>query len=175
MTRSFLLAALLLGACQAQPAGRDLTDAQASVGNGDVDVPNAPVSSDDPSPSADGTAAARPSRDCPIMSSSDWAAWINAMPGPRARPTLIVTGKATVPTGGYRFELADVQVMESYPVQVVVHLRQLPSANPGAPATQMVETHDMRGEWPIEPPVGSVTVRCGSRVLARISPVETAH
>ena len=35
---------------------------------------------------------------CPVVGASDWAAWVNAMPGPNARPTLIVTGKVTVPT-----------------------------------------------------------------------------
>lgn len=109
---------------------------------------------------------------CPIVASSDWAAWVNAMPGPGARPTLIVTGKVTVPTGGYRVEWADFRVAESYPVQVFVDLRPIP---PGGGAIQVVTTHDVRGEWPMSPPVGSVTIRCGNRVLARVSPVETAH
>lgn len=110
--------------------------------------------------------------ECPIISSSDWSGWVNAMPGPDARPTLIVTGKATVPTGSYRFAWRDMRVMESYPVQVAVDLQAIP---PAGGATQAVVTHDIRGEWPISPPVGSVTVSCGGRVLARIAPVETAH
>ena len=110
--------------------------------------------------------------DCGIVGSSDWAAWVNAMPGPNARPTLIVTGKVTVPTGGYRFEWRDMRVMESYPVQVAVDLATIP---PAGPATQALVTHDVRGEWPIDPPVGALTVRCGDMVLVRISPVETAH
>ncbi len=109
---------------------------------------------------------------CPIIGSSDWAAWVNAMPGPNARPTLIVTGRVTVPTGGYRFAWRDMRVMESYPVQVAANLHVIP---PAGPATQAVVAHDVRGQWPISPPVGSVTVRCGDRVLARISPVETAQ
>jgi hypothetical protein len=112
------------------------------------------------------------SMECGIIGSSDWAAWVNAMPGPNARPTLIVTGKVTVPTGGYRFEWRDMRVMESYPVQVAVELDAIP---PAGGATQAVVTHDVRGQWPIDPPVGSLTVRCGGTVLARISPVETAH
>lgn len=94
------------------------------------------------------------------------------MPGPNAKPTLIVTGKVTVPTGGYRFEWRDMRVMESYPVQVAVELEAIP---PAGPATQALVTHDVRGEWPMSPPVGSLTVRCGDMVLARIAPVETAH
>ncbi len=110
--------------------------------------------------------------DCPIISSSDWSAWVDAMPGPDARPKLIVTGKVTVPTGGYGFVWRDMRVMESYPVQVAVDLEAVP---PAGGATQAVVTHDVRGEWPMSPPVGSVTVRCRNQVLARISPVETAH
>ena len=109
---------------------------------------------------------------CPIAGSSDWAAWVNAMPGPNARPTLIVTGKVTVPSGGYRFAWRDMRVMESYPVQVVAELEAIP---PTGGATQAIVTHDVRGQWPISPPVGSVTVTCGGQTLARISPVETAH
>lgn len=110
--------------------------------------------------------------ECGISGSSGWAAWVNAMPGPNAQPKLIVTGKVTVPTGGYRFAWGDMRVMESYPVQVALELRTIP---PSGPATQALVTHDVRGEWPISPPVGSLTVRCGDLVLVRISPVETAH
>jgi hypothetical protein len=94
------------------------------------------------------------------------------MPGPNAKPTLIVTGKVTVPTGGYRFEWRDMRVMESNPVQVAVELEAI---RPTEAATQAVVTREVRGEWPVDPPVGSLTVHCGDSVLARISPVETAH
>lgn len=94
------------------------------------------------------------------------------MPGPNARPTLIASGKVTVPTGGYRFAWRDMRVLESYPVQVVAELEAIP---PSGGATEVVTTHDIRGEWPIDPPVGSFTVRCGDMVLASVSPVETAH
>jgi len=111
-------------------------------------------------------------RECPIMGSSDWAAWVSAMPGPGARPELKVTGKVTVPTGGYTFAWRDLRVMESYPVQIVAELEALP---PDGPATQAVVTHDLEGTWPADPPIGSVTVTCGGRSLARISSVETAR
>lgn len=107
---------------------------------------------------------------CPISASSDWTAWINAMPGPD-RPQLIVTGKVAVPSGGYTFAWRDLKTMESYPTQAMVDLEALP---PDGPATQAIQTHELRGEWTAEQPIGSVTVRCGTRVLARISPVRTA-
>jgi hypothetical protein len=109
---------------------------------------------------------------CDITGSSDWAAWVNAMPGPNARPTLIVTGKVTVPTGGYTFAWRDMRVMESHPVQVAI---ELAANTPSGAASQAMVTYDVRGEWPISPPMGSVTVRCGDMVLTRIAPVETAH
>ena len=110
-------------------------------------------------------------RGCPIMASSDWFAGVDAMPGPSG-PRLVVTGKVTVPTGGYRFEWADFRVAESYPVQVFAELRPI---RPAGPATQAVTTQEVRGEWPLSPPVGSVTISCGGQVLASISPVGTAH
>jgi hypothetical protein len=94
------------------------------------------------------------------------------MPGPGARPTLIVTGKVTVPTGGYRIEWGDFRIAESYPVQIYGELRAIP---PAESATQVVTTHDVRGEWPVDPPVGAVTIRCGDMVIARVSPVESAY
>jgi hypothetical protein len=109
---------------------------------------------------------------CEIIDSSNWAAWVNAMPGPNARPTLVVTGKVTVPTGGYRFAWRDMRVMESYPVQVVAEFEAIP---PTGGATEAIVTHDVRGEWPMSPPVGSLTISCGGRTLAAISPVETAQ
>ena len=109
---------------------------------------------------------------CPILSSSDWNAWVNAMPGPNMQPRLITTGRVTVPTGGYSFRWGDPRVMESYPVQVSVELIPV---RPAGPATQALVTHDVRGEWPMQPPVGSFSVTCGGRVLARVSPVETAR
>jgi hypothetical protein len=109
---------------------------------------------------------------CQIVSSSDWQAWVNAMPGPGSRPKLIATGKVVVPTGGYSFRWGEPRIMESYPVQVSVELIPIP---PGGMATQALATHEVRGEWPMSPPVGSFAVMCGGKSLARISPVETAH
>ena len=111
--------------------------------------------------------------ECGIIGSSDWAAWVNAMPGPNAQPKLIVTGKVTVPSGATRVEWSDMRVMESYPVQVVAELRAVEP--PGVAGAPVVVTHEVRGEWAISPPVGALTVRCGDMVLVRISPVETAH
>lgn len=112
------------------------------------------------------------SADCPVTGSGNWQAWVNAMPGPDSTPKLIVTGDVTVPTGGYSFGWTDLRIAESYPVQVFVRLTASP---PSGPATQAVTTQQARGEWPVSPPVGAVTVQCGGTTLARIAPVETAR
>jgi hypothetical protein len=112
-----------------------------------------------------------PPQSCPIIGSSDWQAWVDAMPGPGNRPHLIVTGKVVLPTGGWRVAWRDMRVMESYPVQVAAELDLLP---PPGPATQAITSYDVRGSWPIQPPVGSVSVSCGGTVIARIAPVVTA-
>lgn len=158
------LPALILLACQpAEPiadnqAAGDVNTTRAAPGQ------DAVVSSDDPTPqqpSRDG-----PTADCPIMASSGWQATVDAS------SRLTVRGRVTVPTGGYLIEWGDMRVAESYPVQIFADLRVVP---PSGPATQAVTTHDVRGDWPMDQPVGSFTVRCGNRVLARVSPVETAR
>ena len=105
---------------------------------------------------------------CSIIGSSDWTASVR----PAARPMLVVSGRVTVPTGGYRFVWRDMRVAESYPVQIFAELDAIP---PSGGAVQAVMTHEVRGEWPIDPPVGSFTVRCGDMVLARVAPVATAQ
>lgn len=191
MKQSIILSALLLGACQPGPQdNRAANDSLANAGSSapagaanaqmPAELPAGDASAADhaghagtgPSPSPGPGPTPPPNRsDCPIVSSSDWAAFVNAMPGPNARPKLIVTGKVRTPTGGYTVGLRLGPVAESHPVQVTVRLHATP---PDGPASQAIVTHDVRGSWPMSPPVGSVTIRCGSQVVKRISPVETA-
>lgn len=113
-----------------------------------------------------------PVGDCPVTASSDWRAWVNAMPGPNSQPKLMISGKVTVPTGGFTFGWSNFRVAESYPVQVFVELTATP---PSGAATQAVTTQEVRGEWPLAPPVGSVTIMCGHKTLGRIAPVDAAY
>lgn len=85
----------------------------------------------------------------------------------------MITGTVSVPTGGYRLEFVPhLQIRESFPAQAVATLVVFA---PDSPATQAVETHDLRWEWPVNQQVGSVTIRCGNQTVATIAPVETAH
>jgi nitrous oxide reductase accessory protein NosL len=107
---------------------------------------------------------------CPA-STANWRAWVNAMPGPNARPTLIVIGDATVPTGGYRMSLTLGATMRSEPAQQIVHLNVTP---PDGMATQAIVTSEVRGDFPGLPRYGAVTIVCNGEQVGRISPVETA-
>ncbi|MGI8931596.1 MAG: hypothetical protein ACR2FK_04345 [Sphingomicrobium sp.] len=165
--RALILAtAAILAACQ---PGRPINNDEAVSAKRTAGGPDAPVSSDDPPlpPTPD-----TPTADCPVVRSSDWRGHVDAMPGPNDNPRLIVTGQVTVPTGGYSLALRMGPVAESYPVQVTVYLDATP---PNGPATQALETREVRGSWRSEERVGSVTIRCGSRVLASLSGIETAH
>lgn len=174
MRALLLISAAALAACQAEePGNTNLAKSDGIVANLEAnlaDHPDRPVSSDDPlpvpPPEPDG-----PTSDCPIVKSSDWGAHVDAMPGPNDNPRLIVSGKVTVPTGGYKLALRMGQVAESYPVQVTVYLDATP---PSGPATQALETREVRGSWRSEERVGSLTIRCGGRVLARLANIETA-
>jgi hypothetical protein len=110
---------------------------------------------------------------CPIVSSRDWRAWVNAMPGPVARPTLHLTGTVVAPTAGYRMEFRpQLEELETYPVEVIATLQPFP---PPGPAAQVLTTHDLRWQWPLERgPVGSVSIHCGGREIAEV-PVTTAQ
>lgn len=180
MRATFLVCVLVLAACAVDPnSGNRAESVNAEVdsdrspsGNESVAAagdPDRPVSSDDPPAAAPPDL---PSLACPVIRSSGWRAHVDAMPGLNTNPRLIVSGQVTVPTGGYRVLLRMGQVAESYPVQVTVYLDATP---PAGMATQALVTHDVRGDWPSEERVGSVTVRCGSRPLARIDNVGTAH
>lgn len=112
------------------------------------------------------------SGECPAASTSDWIAWVNAMPGPDSSPTLIVTGNVTVPTGGYSLGLDLGPTLEMNPPIQQIILRVMP---PSGGATQAVVEHEVRGEFPALPSYGAVEIRCGSERLATIADIERAR
>lgn len=181
MTRSIpATAILLLIACQLAPttetvnAGENTPVAAgrpspAPKPNPQSPDPDTPVSSSDPAPPR------RPftsSADCQIVNHSGWAAHINAMPGPDARPTLIVTGVLGVKPAARTALRLDPAVMESYPPQYIVILDV---SHPSEPTIDLLTRREIRGEWLVTPPVGAVHVRCGKRTIATISDIQTAH
>jgi hypothetical protein len=110
---------------------------------------------------------------CPITSSRDWAAWLNAMPGPGTQPKLIVTGKVVTATGGYQIAFDPrLQVTKNYPAEAFATLNVIP---PSGAATPAIVTQNVRWEWPLNLQIGSVEIRCGDETLAHIEPVATAQ
>ncbi|RVQ69310.1 hypothetical protein EKN06_03745 [Croceicoccus ponticola] len=101
---------------------------------------------------------------CPIETRS-WQAWINAMPGPDMRPTLIVKGEALLP------EKASA-TLTAGPTD-----RMMP---PGQRVTLSVEPSDRAAGWqeirldiaPALPDYASVIVGCGGNEIVRITPIE---
>lgn len=115
---------------------------------------------------------------CPVLGSADWAAWVNAMPGPDG-PGLIVTGTVTLPTPGYDVTLEQGPSDRSArPVQVV----QLSAEAPGGMVSQVLSDYPVRFEMAspalldgMTAPFTAVRVVCGDEELARIEPVEVAQ
>ena len=162
-------AALLLGACAtAYPPGDPYGAPYPPQGRDAPYPPPQPYPPQPPYPPQGYPPATIDS--CPIVSSRDWRASVDTTAGPDQRPTLVVTGTVVAPTGGYRMEFEPfLQERRSYPVQLVARLRANP---PQGGATQALTTHDIRWQWPLQSgPVGSVTIACGDRTLAEISPV----
>lgn len=116
--------------------------------------------------------------DCPVLDSRDWSAFVNAIPGPDARPELIVTGTVQLPTAGYTVDLRPGPADRSArPVQMV----ELVAISPDGPAATVLTDMDVRLEMPaLSVPAGApspyrgVRVMCGGSELAFIAQVETA-
>jgi hypothetical protein len=114
----------------------------------------------------------RASSQCRAAAQGDWSAHVNAMPGPGARRTLIVTGIIGVkPAARTRLRLAP-EVMESDPPQYTVILD---ISLPRRPTIDMLERRNVRGQWPVRGEVGAVHIRCGGRIVATVRDVVTAH
>ncbi len=107
-----------------------------------------------------------------MVGAGEWTAHVNAMPGPNARRTLIVTGSIRVKPAARTVLRLDPAVMESDPPQysVVLDVRL-----PRQPTIDMLVRREVRGEWPIKSSVGAVHIRCGNRIIASVRNPEVAH
>lgn len=167
-----LVALLLLAACQTNPYAGDPYGSPYPVPYPPAD-PNYPAGY--PPVPLPGDPAGPPPipPECPISASRDWSAWINRMPGPDARPRLVVSGKVVTPGSGYSVAFDRyLQIRESWPAQAFVTLQV---ADPDVPSAGVPVTHDVRWEWPLNQPIGSVIVSCGDKTLAEITRIQTAY
>lgn len=111
---------------------------------------------------------------CPMIESENWAAWINAMPGPdSAGEKLIVTGDVTVSSSGYEVELIPGAADRSMrPMQQLM----LSVKQPDGPAAQVITTLQARYEgMAIAPQYRGITIFCGGEVIAEIESVEKVY
>lgn len=111
---------------------------------------------------------------CPMIKTENWAAWINAMPGPGSSgEKLIVTGDVTFSSGGHEVELIPGAADRSMrPMQQFT----LSVKQPDGPATQAITTLQARYEGvAIAPQYRGITIFCDGEVIAEIDTVEKVY
>ena len=110
---------------------------------------------------------------CSAIATSDWHARIVDLPrdgkAGESEPRLVVSGRVTLPTGGYRVALVAGPVQRLEPPVRQVILRTTPVRGG---ATQAVVTHDVQGVFEHEPGVERVSVRCGDGIVGLIQTIE---
>ncbi len=110
---------------------------------------------------------------CDVLESRDWAAWINKMPGPGAVPTVHVTGKVDVRTGGYSFEWQEGPLDRSAVPALRLKLVPVP---PDGMATMAITTEEVHYTAPaLSSGYSRVIIGCGSTTLAEITEITEAH
>lgn len=152
-------------------------DAQLGTAGGDdpLKKPDQPVSSDDkmgspfgktdPAPAAPAIPA---SKECPIISSEGWGAWIEKK---GEEDILTVSGKVTLPSAGYRTSLVFGETREMNPPGQTIKL--IVRAPTGAGA-QVVTEKEVVEQFNGLPAYSDVTISCGGRTIGRVDKVVTA-
>ena len=109
---------------------------------------------------------------CPVIESSDWAAWLNKMPGPDG-PSLHINGKIVLPTPGYTVEVKKGPLDRRQPPAQRLRLEITP---PTGIVAQVITTQEVKAKFPTNiSAYRSVIIGCGDKVLAKIDSVETAY
>jgi hypothetical protein len=112
---------------------------------------------------------------CHAIASSGWTARVDYIPDhhnrPVFKPTLIVSGRVTVPSEGYAvsLDLGPVQKLDQ-PVQQILVRTESPSGSETSARTDV----QVSGAFPALKRYGSVTIRCGDGTLAIVKPVPRA-
>lgn len=116
---------------------------------------------------------AQPVASCPVIESRDWAAWVNAMPGPAATKQLIATGQVVLPTPGYTVTLtAGMADRSATPMQQLI----LTATPPTGMVTQVLTTVPVRYDGPaISMQYRAVRIMCGGQMLSEITDVPVAR
>ncbi len=115
----------------------------------------------------------RPVSECPVIASRGWTAWIDAMPGPGARPTLHISGEVDLTTPGYSVELVPGPADRMMPPAQRFSLIATP---PGGMTAQAVTPTSVKYQGPATyTAYREIIVGCGGAVLARIDRIDTAQ
>lgn len=106
---------------------------------------------------------------CPVIASSDWKAWVNAMPGPDG-PQLHVSGQITLPTPAYTVTLTPGPADRmAPPMQRLI----LTATAPDGMVASVIETTEVSFALPTQmTQFRAVAIVCGDTLLAEISPVD---
>lgn len=106
---------------------------------------------------------------CPVIASSDWQAWVNAMPGPDG-PQLHVSGQITLPTPAYTVTLTPGPADRmAPPMQRLI----LTATAPDGMVASVIETTQVAFALPTQmTQFRAVAIVCGDTLLAEISPVD---
>ncbi|WP_375200992.1 hypothetical protein [Hyphococcus sp.] len=125
------------------------------------------------SPEVSETSTPQAAAECPVIEARNWSAWVNAMPGPDAKPMLHVAGDVDLPTPGYDIAWQEGMADRSAtPVQRLM----LTLTPPDGMAAQVVTTESVKYEGPaLTKTYGGVIVLCGGEALAEIDEVVTAE
>lgn len=135
----------------------------AAAGCAGVEAPADPVEPPKPAPVAA----------CPVIESRDWAAWVNAMPGPGTTKELIATGQIVLPTPGYTVTLtAGMADRSATPTQQLI----LTATPPAGMVAQVLTTQSVRYQGPaISMQYRAVRIMCGGTMLTEIANVPVAR
>lgn len=110
-------------------------------------------------------AAAEPADACPVIASTGWRVATGMAAGGKDR-VLAVTGTVTLPTPGWRLELAQGAADRS--ARPVQHF-QLLASPPAGIVAQVLTDYPVAAETPALGAYGGVVIQCEGRVLAEIT------
>lgn len=126
-----------------------------------------------PSEAETGPAPVYEFSECPVIDSRGWTAYINAMPGPGAKPTLHISGEVDLPTPGFKVELIAGPADRMMPPG---QRFSLAATKPEGMVAQVVTPTAVRYSGPpTYEKYRSITIGCGGKVLAHIENIQTAY
>ena len=115
-----------------------------------------------------------PVRDCPVIESRDWSAWIDAMPSVPPRGSVLhVVGEVVLPTPGYQATLtAGAADRSARPIQQLI----LTLTPPTGMVAQVLTPVAVRYDGPaISMQYGGLRIMCGGTLLTQLDNVLVAR